>query len=81
MAEKNLNELVKTVKALKLAESQHFENYLLSLPDDVVDAYEKFKLTILRHRAENWYSIGEHGMVMVLWDLIQLTVRKKDEKK
>lgn len=49
---------------------------LLSLPDDVAEGFEQMKLSILRHKLDGWNEISEDQIVMVLWALIQIAVRK-----
>jgi hypothetical protein len=39
---------------------------LPSLPDDVTDAFEQFKLVILRHKAEGWEAISRDDLVATL---------------
>jgi len=50
-----------------------FEN-LPPLPDDVADAFEQFKLVILRHKAEKWAEISRDDLVASLESLKQLAL-------
>lgn len=47
-------------------------NNLSSLPDDLVDAFETFKLVILRYRAESWETCSRDDVVNVLESLQEL---------
>ena len=42
-----------------------FEN-LTELPDDLSDAFEAYKLTILRHKAEDWQQISRDDLLATL---------------
>jgi hypothetical protein len=55
-----------------------FEN-LPPLPDDVADAFEQFKLIILRHKAERWSEISRDDMLACLESLKQLAVTASSE--
>ena len=43
---------------------------LLDLPPDVAEAYEAFKLSILRHKQDGWTKISADDMAWALWTLI-----------
>lgn len=45
------------------------------LPDDFVDAYENFKLAILRSNAERWNVDVQDKAIMALYNLIQLIIQ------
>jgi hypothetical protein len=55
-----------------------FEN-LPPLPDDVADAFEQFKLVILRHKAEGWTDIARDDLVSCLQSLQQLALAPASE--
>ncbi|MEW4563743.1 hypothetical protein AB1K70_14510 [Bremerella sp. JC770] len=40
-----------------------------SMPDDVLDAFEAFKLAIIRHRGANWEEISQEDMISCLESL------------
>lgn len=40
-----------------------------SMPDDVLDAFEAFKLAIIRHRGSNWEEISQEDMISCLESL------------
>lgn len=50
------------------------------LPDDVVDAFETFKLTILKHRRESWQGMKQEDLVAALDALKQLALAPPDEE-
>ena len=50
-----------------------FEN-LADLPDDVSEAFESFKLAIIRHKADDWQAIAREDMLGTLEALKELTV-------
>lgn len=50
------------------------------LPDDVADAFEQFKLVILRHKAERWSDIARDDMVACLDSLKQLALAPASEE-
>jgi hypothetical protein len=50
------------------------------LPDDVADAFEQFKLIILRHKAERWSDISRDDMVACLDSLKQLALAPGSEE-
>lgn len=50
-----------------------FEN-LPPLPDDVAEAFEQFKLVVLRHKAEQWSEISRDDLVAALDSLKQLAL-------
>lgn len=50
------------------------------LPDDVADAFEQFKLVILRHKAERWSDISREDMVACLESLKQLALAPASEE-
>lgn len=56
-----------------------FEN-LPALPDDVADAFEQFKLIILRHKAERWSEIGRDDLLACLESLKQLAMAPGSEE-
>lgn len=47
---------------------------LPSLPDDVADAFENFKLVVLRHKSEGWSDISRDDMLAALDSLKQLAL-------
>lgn len=62
------------------AEDQHtvpfvrpFEN-LADLPDDVAEAFEAFKLVIIRHKTEDWQAISREDMLGSLEALKELAL-------
>jgi hypothetical protein len=55
-----------------------FEN-LAPLPDDVADAFEQFKLVILRHKAERWSQISCDDLLASLDSLKQLALAPSAE--
>jgi hypothetical protein len=61
---------MKTTAADMLKHDQQMQR--LQLPDDFVDAYEQFKLSILRNNAERWTVDVQDKAIMALWHLIQL---------
>jgi hypothetical protein len=50
-----------------------FEN-LPALPDDVAEAFEQFKLVILRHKSERWSDISRDDLLATLDSLKQLAL-------
>lgn len=50
-----------------------FEN-LADLPDDVSEAFEGFKLAIIRHKADDWQAIAREDMLGTLEALKELTL-------
>lgn len=52
---------------------------LADLPDDVLDAVERFKLLILKHRREGWLALSQDDMVASLDALKQLALAPADE--
>ncbi len=50
-----------------------FEN-IPDLPEDVGEAFESFKLTIIRHKAEDWQQIAREDMLSALESLKELTL-------
>jgi hypothetical protein len=50
------------------------------LPDDVADAFEQFKLVILRHKAERWSDIGREDLLACLDSLKQLALAPASEE-
>ena len=50
-----------------------FEN-LADLPDDVAEAFESFKLSIIRHKADDWREISREDMLGTLEALKELTL-------
>ena len=57
---------------------QPFEN-LAELPDDLAEAFENFKLAILRHKADDWKRIPRDEVLGVLEALKQLTCAPSPE--
>jgi hypothetical protein len=51
---------------------------LPSLPPDVSDAFEAYKLCILRHKLALWQEISQHDMVLSLDSLKQLALAPAD---
>jgi hypothetical protein len=49
------------------------------LPDDVADAFEQFKLIILRHKAERWSDIARDDLLACLDSLKQLALAPTSE--
>lgn len=49
------------------------------LPDDVADAFEQFKLVILRHKAERWSDIARDDLLSCLDSLKQLALAPASE--
>ena len=45
---------------------------LLNMPPDVADAYESFKLAIMRHRLDGWREIGRQDLLDCLTALADL---------
>ena len=62
----------------ELAAVRPFEN-LPPLPDDVADAFEQFKLVILRHKAEQWSDISRDDLLASLDSLKQLALTPGDQ--
>lgn len=62
----------------ELAPVRPFEN-LPPLPDDVADAFEQFKLVILRHKAEQWSDISRDDLLASLDSLKQLALTPDDQ--
>jgi hypothetical protein len=56
-----------------------FEN-LADLPDDLAEAFELFKLAILRHKAEQWQQISREDMLASLDALKELVVAPSAEE-
>jgi len=52
---------------------QPFAN-LAELPDDMTEAFEQFKLSLLRHKAENWEQVGLNDVLGAL-DALKLLAR------
>jgi len=50
-----------------------FEN-LADLPEDVGEAFESFKLSIIRHKADDWQAIAREDMLGTLEALKELTL-------
>lgn len=50
-----------------------------SLPDDLAEAFEAFKLAIIAHRRENWRDTTAESVVECLESLKQLTLAPSDE--
>lgn len=50
------------------------------LPDDVADAFEQFKLVILRHKAERWSDISRDDLLACLESLKQLALAPGSEE-
>ena len=50
------------------------------LPDDVADAFEQFKLVILRHKAERWSDIARDDLLACLDSLKQLALAPASEE-
>jgi len=50
-----------------------FEN-IPDLPEDVGEAFESFKLAIIRHKAEDWQQIAREDMLSALESLKELTL-------
>jgi hypothetical protein len=50
-----------------------FEN-LADLPEDVSDAFESFKLAIIRHKADDWQAFSREDMLGTLEALKELTI-------
>lgn len=55
-----------------------FEN-LAELPDDLTDAFESFKLAILRHKAEGWQQISRDDVLASLDALKELALAPSAE--
>lgn len=53
---------------------------LARLPDDLVDAFEAFKLVILRHRAEPWKTCSQDDVINVLTALQELALAPIESK-
>lgn len=53
---------------------------LADLPDDVLDAVERFKLLILQYRREGWQSLSSADMVSALDALKQLALAPADQE-
>ena len=51
---------------------------LASLPDDVVEAFENFKLAILRHKTDGWQTISQDDMLQTLDALKELAQAPAD---
>ncbi|MCG8583565.1 MAG: hypothetical protein MI757_02510, partial [Pirellulales bacterium] len=47
---------------------------LPELPDDVADAFDAMKLAILRHKTEEWESISQNDLLVVLDSLKELAL-------
>jgi len=47
---------------------------LAELPQDVTDAFDSFKLSIIRHKSDNWSEIGRDEMLSVLDSLKELAL-------
>ncbi len=47
---------------------------ILDLPDDLLDAFEAFKLAILRHKADRWRGISLDEMLGTLESLKELAL-------
>jgi hypothetical protein len=47
---------------------------LAELPQDVTDAFDSFKLSIIRHKSDNWSEISRDEMLAVLDSLKELTL-------
>jgi hypothetical protein len=56
-----------------------FEN-LADLPEDVAEAFEQFKLVILRHKAEGWQQISREDMLASLEALKELVTAPSAEE-
>jgi hypothetical protein len=54
--------------------------HLASLPPDVADAFEAFKLSILRHKFSGWVEISPGDTVAALSALIGLAERMQDDE-
>jgi len=63
----------------EVAPAQPFAN-LAALPDDVTEAFEAFKLAILRHRADGWKQIGRDELTAVLDSLKELALAPTGEE-
>ena len=50
-----------------------FEN-LADLPEDVGEAFESFKLSIIRHKADDWQAFAREDMLGTLEALKELTL-------
>lgn len=62
-----------------IAESvRPFEN-LPELPEDFAEAFEMFKLAILRHKADQWQSISQQDVIASLQSLQQLVLAPTSE--
>ena len=51
---------------------------LARLPDDVVEAFESFKLAILRHKIDGWQAISKDDMLQTLDALKELALAPAD---
>jgi len=56
-----------------------FEN-LPELPDDVTEAFESFKLALLRHKADGWREISRDDLLSALEALKQLALAPSSEE-
>ena len=55
-----------------------FEN-LAKLPDDVTEAFEGFKLVVLRHKSQGWEDVSREDMLAVLDALKELALAPSTE--
>lgn len=54
---------------------------LPSLPPDVSDAFESFKLAIMRHRLANWFDISQEDIIAALEHLKNLALMEPEDWK
>jgi hypothetical protein len=64
--------------AMPIERVRPFEG-LPELPDDVLDAVERFKLIILKHRREGWSDVAQSDVVSALAALQQLALAPAEE--
>lgn len=52
----------------------------IELPDDVAEAFDSMRLSVLRHRTDRWKQVSQNAVVNILYALQQMAMADQESQ-